>query len=80
MFAAPALVLDTTRLAPERSLRLDDALEDGRQQHEVHESGIELSAPARRDHLGGGPSAAATAVTATVRHGVEGVGKRHDAS
>jgi hypothetical protein len=67
-------------LAPECSLGLDDAFEDGRQQHQIHERGIELSAPTRGDHFGGGSGTAAAAIAAIVRHGVERIGEGHDAS
>ena len=68
------------RLAAKCTLLGNDALEDRRQQHQVDESGIELSSSPRRDHVGGGSGAAAASIASIVRDGVEGVGEGHDAS
>lgn len=78
-FSTPAIVADNAWRTPKGTLRGDDAIEYGWQQHQVHELGIELCASAVGDDVGGRPRASTASVPPIVRHRIEGVGKHNDA-
>ena len=63
----------------EAAPRVADALEYRRQEHEVHELGIELRAASRFDDGGRGGRLSTVAISAAVSDRVVGVGERDDA-
>ena len=80
MLAAPTIPADFAGRTTECTLLRNDAIEDRWQQHQIDESGIELSSPAGRDHVGGRPGTTAAAIAPAVRHRVEGIREHNDAS
>ena len=74
------IAADCSRPRTKGALFGDDAVEDGRKEHQVHELRIELCSASGRDDLRCRRHAATVSVATIVRHSVECIGEHNDAS
>lgn len=75
--ASAVTACDARRLA-ERPLLLQNLLENRWEQHEIDELRIELRPASGGDHVSAGASATSFPIPTAMRHGIEGIGERHD--